>query len=273
MSLATLYTAEKLLVPWTAAPMDAAALFECPKWELTPKQQVTVAAYARELGNEQMQTGKHEEAFQLYKKALFMVEFDEDFHEDEEGESRGPLPALNEVHKERERCLGNIAAAALLLASASSDEERRREEGFAGSAKLWQLGRYRLSQLPVWRGFVAMGEPVSPQIQKSESTGTRQKPHASWPKMPIAQLLKPWEVLPYGKMHKWTKGYESEQARPFAKCHADWFADLLCNLQERAAQIEYNKRQLLFHIEKNKKKPDSEEEDNDVVFYREEVWN
>ena len=61
MSLATLYTAEKLLVPWTAAPMDAAALFECPKWELTPKQQVTVAAYARELGNEQMQTGKHEE--------------------------------------------------------------------------------------------------------------------------------------------------------------------------------------------------------------------
>ena len=90
------------------------------RWELTPVQQITVAAHARELGNEQLRAGKHEEAlqrvavlvrsskpelsmsswpcalaflevlasqiastkqaFQLYKKALFLVEFDEDLH-------------------------------------------------------------------------------------------------------------------------------------------------------------------------------------------------
>ena len=42
------------------------------------------------------------EAFKVYKKALFMVEFDEDFeeHSDEEVE----LPPMKDVHAERLRC-------------------------------------------------------------------------------------------------------------------------------------------------------------------------
>ncbi|CAE7695642.1 FKBP62, partial [Symbiodinium sp. CCMP2456] len=127
-----------------SAMSDASSLFDRPKWELTPVQQITVAAHARELGNEQLRAGKHEEAFQLYKKALFLVEFDEDFQEDDEDDPR-PLPPLQEVYAERERCLGNIAASALLLASASSEEERKREEGFAGKAKRYSDRALRLN--------------------------------------------------------------------------------------------------------------------------------
>ena len=55
------------------------------------------------------------------------------------------------------------------------------------------------------------------------------------------------------------KGYESEQAG----VSLQQSCGVLGIVQERAAQIEYNKRQLLFHIERNKKKPDDDEDDCD----------
>eukprot|EP00913_Durusdinium_trenchii_P022545 g21177.t1 len=81
--------------PDVVAPAAAAALAAREKWELKPTEQLLVAQHRRELGNVEMRAQRPVEAFELYKKALFMVEFEEDFQEDSEEERE--LPDLQEA--------------------------------------------------------------------------------------------------------------------------------------------------------------------------------
>ncbi|CAL1173195.1 unnamed protein product [Cladocopium goreaui] len=263
----------QLLVPlqkWPGSFMDMPSLSERPKWELSPVQQLKVAAYRRDLGNAEMRQGHPEKAFTLYKNALFMVEFDEDFeeHSDEEDADHHELPPLEDVHAERVRCLSNLAAASL----AALDETREEPsiEGYAGKAKRYSQRALKLKKddAKLWfrkgRAELLLGEISTAATSFAEAA--RMSPQDP-------------NVRKYLQEARAACQAERNACRSMEKAMSDtssWVDDLqetsrnqlkpkkeYASEEERKADIEYNKRQLLYHFEKAKVKPESDCEEQD----------
>eukprot|EP00435_Cladocopium_sp_Y103_P019936 s1314_g4.t2 len=249
---------------------DMPSLSERPKWELSPVEQLKVAAYRRDLGNAEMRQGHSEKAFTLYKNALFMVEFDEDFeeHSDEEDAYHHELPPLEDVHAERVRCLSNLAAASL----AALDETREEPsiEGYAGKAKRYSQRALKLKKddAKLWfrkgRAELLLGEistaatsfaeaarmsPQDPNVRKylQEARAACQAERNACRSMEKAM----------SDPSSWVDD-QKEMSRNQLKPKKEYASE-----EERKADIEYNKRQLLYHFEKAKVKPESDCEEPD----------
>lgn len=93
---------------------------EVAKWDLSPTERLALAERKRQMGSSHFRCSRDEKALTLYRAALDLIEFDEDFEEhsdlDEENESeKVAFPPIAEVHAERFKCFSNLAAVSLRI--------------------------------------------------------------------------------------------------------------------------------------------------------------
>eukprot|EP00928_Gymnodinium_smaydae_P041621 TRINITY_DN28142_c0_g1_i1.p1 TRINITY_DN28142_c0_g1~~TRINITY_DN28142_c0_g1_i1.p1 ORF type:complete len:416 (-),score=84.73 TRINITY_DN28142_c0_g1_i1:355-1602(-) len=253
------------------------------KWDLDSATRVSLAAKKRALGNRHFQAGRIDVAVKRYRDALDLVEFDEDFESDPEDEAEaappsskqeGPeKPSLEEVQAERGRCLANLAAAALKKEDFANARRycERAVHVSANNAKVWfrkgkaEMGLHELTSAE--RSF-AEALRLSPDdreaqralrevrmARREEKTAKSERERAMFgcaKDRPARESSSAVEAL-------WKGGADAvagqhDRPKPQDRVYA--------SEEERAAEIEYNKRQLMYHMEKNRvqAKVDSEEE-------------
>ncbi|CAK9083754.1 unnamed protein product [Durusdinium trenchii] len=257
--------------PDVVAPAAAAALAAREKWELKPTvpwflqgEQLLVAQHRRELGNVEMRAQRPVEAFELYKKALFMVEFEEDFQEDSEEERE--LPDLQEVHAERLRCLSNLAAASLAALEETGQEPS--VEGYAGKAKRYAHRglQLRKDEPKLWfrkgKAELLLGEIASAASTLTEAARLApQDPN-------IRKLLQEARVACAAERSaqrhvEHAMGAGAAEVAGAERRNEPKPKKQFASEEERKAEIEYNKRQLLYHFEKAKVERKSESEEDE----------
>ncbi|CAJ1449808.1 unnamed protein product, partial [Effrenium voratum] len=233
------------------------ALDARPKWELTPRQQLRVAQFRRLKGNAQLREKRPQEAFTFYKNALFMVEFDEDFEEAD--------VALEEVHAERVKCLANLAAAALSALAETGDNPS--EDNFAGKAKRYSQRALKLNPADarVWfrrgRAELLLGDPDAALRSFAEANRlSPQDPEVRRCLQEVQATVQSARTAQRQVERTMAKAAVAEAPKAAAKPAAPTEAKPPKSPEERAAEIEYNKRQLLYHVEKAKVKPQSDSE-------------
>eukprot|EP00929_Paragymnodinium_shiwhaense_P075307 TRINITY_DN38492_c0_g1_i2.p1 TRINITY_DN38492_c0_g1~~TRINITY_DN38492_c0_g1_i2.p1 ORF type:complete len:288 (-),score=80.68 TRINITY_DN38492_c0_g1_i2:548-1411(-) len=259
---------------------------EPAKWDLSGAETLALAARKRQLGNKHFQTGGLEKAVLRYSDALALVEFDDNFEldsDEEEDDSHGcsrvhgERVELKDVHAERERCLSNLAAVALnkgQTAKAVKYCERALALNEA-NAKVWfRKGRAELAEGRMDAACESLREAVglapkdaeaqqllrdclqqSKQARQEQRSREKEFARAGVGTNADDEPTHAVDALWAGgarerEAHKGSSGYSAAKVAASGKQQ---------DKAERDAEIEYNRRQLLYHMEKNKVRSEEQE--------------